>query len=104
MVSMNQNFIHFFAKTDIHIKEYKRKSQRFTKFYTSRLVKSSICDQEYFNANLYTILLSDKDTLIQKRIEDLTSLECQRFGYKLLSKQRSWHYLLERFIARKIFE
>lgn len=77
MISMNQNFIHFFTKTNIHIKEYKRKSQRFIKFYTSRLVKSSICNQEYFNANLYTNLLSDKDALIQKKIEDLTSLECQ---------------------------
>lgn len=81
MISMNQNFIHFFTKANIHIKEYKRKSQRFIKFYTSRLVKSSICNQEYFNANLYTNLLSDKDTLIQKRIEDLTSLECQCNGW-----------------------
>ena len=80
MIAMNQNFLYFFLKTDVYAREHKKQAQAFLKFYTSKLEKSSIGNQNYFNANIYTNLLSKEDTSIQKELEeidDLTQLECQ---------------------------
>ena len=77
MVKINQSFSDFLSKTDWNSKECKRKAQAFIKFYTSGLVKSSICNQEYFNANLYTNFLSSNDVAIEEEVGDLVELECQ---------------------------
>lgn len=75
MIAMNQNFLYFFLKTDIY--KHKHQAQMFIKSYTSKLNKSFIGDQEYFNTNLYANLLSNKDNFFQTEIDDLTQLECQ---------------------------
>ncbi|WP_147288629.1 hypothetical protein [Helicobacter brantae] len=75
MIAMNQNFLYFFLKTDIY--KHKQQAQMFIKSYTSKLNKSFIGDQEYFNTNLYTNLFSNEDDFFQTEIDDLTQLECQ---------------------------
>lgn len=108
MIAMNQNFLYFFLKTDIY--KHKHQAQMFIKSYTSKLNKSFIGDQEYFNTNLYTNLFSNEDDFFQAEIDDLTQLECQCNNWhiedsikKPISRKHYRYHLLECSNTWKVF-